>query len=60
MQDTGLIPVSRRSPGEGNGKLLLYSCLGNAMDRGVWRATVHGVAKESEPTYRLNSKANGN
>ena len=60
MQDTGLIPGSRRSPGEGNGNLLQYSCLGNAMDRGAWRATIHGVPKDSEPIYRLNSKANGN
>ena len=34
-----------RSPGEGNGKPLRYSCLGNPIDRGAWRATVHGVAK---------------
>ena len=34
-----------RSPGEGNGKPLQYSCLGNPIDRGVWWATVHGVAK---------------
>ena len=41
--DTGLIPGSGRSPGEGNGNPLQYSCLGNAMDRGAWRAAVHGV-----------------
>ena len=34
-----------RSPGEGNGNPFQYSCLGNPMDRGVWRATVYGVAK---------------
>ena len=34
-----------RSPGEGNGNPLQYSCLENSMDRGAWRATVHGVAK---------------
>ena len=34
-----------RSPGEGNGNPLQYSCLGNPMDRGAWRATVQGVAK---------------
>ena len=39
-----------RSPGGGNGNLLQYSCLENPMDRGVWRATVHGVSKESETT----------
>ena len=41
----GLISGSGRSPGEGNGNLLQDSCLGNPMDRGTWRATVHGVAK---------------
>ena len=40
----------RRSPGEGNGNPLQYSCLENPMDRGAWRATVHGVAKESDTT----------
>ena len=41
----GSIPESGRSPGEGNGNPLQYSCLENSMDRGVWRATVHGVIK---------------
>ena len=42
----GLIPGLGRSPGEGNGIPLQYSCLGKKpMDRGAWRATVHGVAK---------------
>ena len=43
--DLGLIPGSGRSPGEGNGTPLQYSCLENPMDRGAWWATVHGVAK---------------
>ena len=43
--DVGLIPGSGRSPGEGNGNPLQYSCLENPMDRGAWWATVHGVAK---------------
>ena len=43
--DQGSIPGSGRSSGEGNGKPLQYSCLENAMDRGVSRATVCGVAK---------------
>ena len=43
--DPGLILGSGRSPGEGNGDPLQYSCLENPMDRGAWRATVHGVAK---------------
>ena len=48
--DAGLIPGSRRFPGEENGNPLQYSCLGNPMDRGTWRVTVHGVAKESDMT----------
>ena len=43
--DLGSVPGSGRSPGEGNGNLLQYSCLENSMDRRAWRATVHGVAK---------------
>ena len=38
-------PESGRSPGEGHGNPLQYSCLENCMDRGAWQATVHGVAK---------------
>ena len=41
----GSIPGSGRSPGAGNGNPLPYSCLENPVDRGAWRATVHGVAK---------------
>ena len=41
----GSIPGSGRSPGEGNGKPLQYSCLENPMDRGAWWATVHGVSE---------------
>ena len=44
-RDMGSIPGSGRSPGEGNGNPLQYSCLENHMDRGAWWATVHGVAK---------------
>ena len=43
VRDEGLIPKLGRSPGRGNGNLLQYSCLGNPMDRGAWRATAHGV-----------------
>ena len=46
--DAGLIPVLERFPEEGNSNPLKYSCLGNPMDRGAWRGTVHGVAKESD------------
>ena len=45
MGDVGLIPGSRISPGVGNGNSLQYFCLENLVDRGVWWATVHGVAK---------------
>ena len=41
----GSVPGFRRSPGEGNGTPLQYSCLGNSMDRGTWQAIVHGVAR---------------
>ena len=42
----GSVPGLGRCPGEGNGNPLQYSCLGNPMDRGAWRATVHRVAEE--------------
>ena len=44
-RDVGSIPESGRSPGEGNGNPLQYSCLENPMDGGAWWATVHEVAK---------------
>ena len=44
--DVGSIPGSGRSPGGGHGNPLQCSCLENPMDRGVWRATVHGVAED--------------
>ena len=43
--EVGSIPGLERSPGEGNGNPLQYSCLENSMDRGVWQATVHGVSE---------------
>ena len=43
--DPGLIPGLERSPGEGHGNPLQYSCLENSMDRGAWWATDHGIAK---------------
>ena len=49
----GLIPQLGRSPGEGNGNPFQYSCLGHPMDRGAWRAAVHGVAKECDMTEQL-------
>ena len=55
--DLGSIPGSGRSPGEGNGNLLQYSCLENPMDGGAWWATVHGVTKSwtrlSDFTFHL-------
>ena len=50
--DVGSIPGSGRSPGEGHGKPLQYSCLENPIDRGAWRATVLGVA-ESDMTEHV-------
>ena len=48
--DAGSIPGLGRSPGEGNGNPRQYSCLENPMDRGAWKAAVHGVAKELDTT----------
>ena len=45
IRDMGLIPGSGRSPGEGNGNPLQYSCLENSVDRGAWGTIVHRVAK---------------
>ena len=49
LRDAGSISEWARSPGEENGNSLQYSCLDNPMDRGVWRATVHGVGKSRTP-----------
>ena len=51
----GSIPGSGRSPGEGNGNPLQYSCLGNPVDRGAWWAIVHGGHKESDMSEWLNT-----
>ena len=50
--DPGSIPGLGRSPGEGNGSPLQYSCLENPIDRGAWQPTVHGVATDT--TERLH------
>ena len=56
--DLSSIPGSGRSPGEGNGNPLQYSCLENPMDGGAWWATVHRVTKSqtrlSDFTYNFN------
>ena len=54
IKDTGLIPGSGRSPGEGHGNPLQYSCLENPMVRGAWWATVHGVAKSQTQLKQLS------
>ena len=45
--DPGSNPGSGRSPGEGNGNPLQYSCLENSMDRGAWQAIVHGLQSQT-------------
>ena len=52
-RDAGLIPGSRRFPGEGPSNSLQYACLGNPMDRGAWWSSVHRVTK-SWPARKLN------
>ena len=53
VRDVGSIPGSGRSPGEGHGNPLYYTCLENLMDRGAWRAMVHRVTESdmTEETY---------
>ena len=55
--DMGSIPGSPRSPGGGHGNPLQYSCLRNPMDRGAWRATVHGVKKDQIGLKQLSTHA---
>ena len=50
-EDTASVSGSRRSPGEGNGNPLQYSCLGNLMNRGASWAIVHGVTEELDTTW---------
>ena len=54
--DPGSVPASARSPGEGNGYPLQYSCLKNSLDRGAWQATVHGVS-ELDTAEQLTHKS---
>ena len=56
-RDPGSVLGSKRSPGEGNGYPLQYSCLENSMDTGAWQATVHPWGhKESDTTERLTHR----
>ena len=57
LGDSSSIPGSRRSSGVGNGNPLQYSCLENPMDRGVWWATVLGVAQSRTGLKRLSSNS---
>ena len=57
--DERSIPRSGRSPGEGNGNLLQYTCLENPMDRGAWQTRVHGVAKSQPQLSTHKSKKKG-
>ena len=52
--DAGLINESGKPHGEG--QPTPFSCLGNLMDRGAWKASIHGVTKESDTTEQLNNK----
>ena len=55
VRDTGSIPGLGRSPGGEHGNPLQYSCLENPMDRGAWRATVHGVTKSRTQLEQLSN-----
>ena len=57
MWEAGSIPGSGRSPGGGHGNPLQDSCLENPLDRGAWRATVHGVAKSQTRRKWLSTQA---
>ena len=57
ITDDGLIPGSGRSPREGHGNPLQYSCLENPKDRGAWWATMHIVAKTQTRLKQLSTQA---
>ena len=56
IRDSGSTPESGRSPGGGHGHPLQYSCLENPMDRGAWRATVHGIGKSQTGLKGLSNR----
>ena len=53
IRNVGLISESGRSPEEGHGNSIQYSCLGNPMDRGAWQVIVHRVTKSQTQLKRL-------
>ena len=55
VRDLGSIPVLGRSPGEGNGYRLQYSCLEYSMDRGAWQTTVHGDSQRVRQDWATNT-----
>ena len=57
VRSTGSVPGAGRSLGGGCGNSLQYSCLENPIDRGVWRATVHGVAESDKTEYEFPEKS---
>ena len=59
IRDVGSIPGLGRSPGEGHGNPVQYSCLENPMDRGAWRAKVHSVAKNQTRLTLLHTHTHG-
>ena len=59
-RDVGSILWSQRFPREGHGNPFQYSWLGNPMDRGTWRSSVHGFAKELDMTECLSTQGTGN
>ena len=59
-RDAGLIPESGRSPGEGKGNPLQYSFLENSLNRGAWKATVHGVTRVGHDLMTKPPPQNGN
>ena len=60
LRDMGSIPGLGRSPGGGQGSPLQYLCLENPIDRGVWWATVHGIAKSQTQLKQLSSHTRNN
>ena len=60
VRDTGSIPALGRSPGEGHGNPLKYSCLENPFDRGAWWASVHGLTRRWTQLKQVSMQAKDN